>query len=77
MDLGITVIDDNFASAFLENNTSNGGFSSTCAKYCLRCETTGESRFHVIFEVGGLQSFWRSNGRGNNEWRNFGHIGGD
>lgn len=40
-DLGIAVIDDNVACAFLKNDSSNGAFTATSAEDRLGSESTG------------------------------------
>lgn len=39
-DLGVTVVDNDFAGAFLEDNTSYGAFSAASANYSLRGKST-------------------------------------
>lgn len=51
MYLGVTIIDDKFAGAFLDNDASDGAFTSTGANETLGGETTGKPRFHVLLEV--------------------------
>ena len=46
VNLGITVIDNNFAGAFLKNDTSNGAFTTAGAEDRLGSETTRKPRFN-------------------------------
>lgn len=50
-DRSVTVINDEFAGSFLENNTSDGSFPATGTDDCLSGETTGKSGFNVCLEV--------------------------
>ena len=47
-DLSVAVIDDNLAGAFLEDNASDGTFSSASADDSLGGEATGKPRFHIL-----------------------------
>ena len=46
--LGVAVIDDKLASAFLEDNTSDGTFSPASADDSLGGEPTRKPRLHVL-----------------------------
>lgn len=70
-DLSVTVIDYNFASAFLDDNASNGRFPATRANKRLRSEATRKPRFHEAPKLRRLHA-----GSGGGRYHKWGGIAG-
>ena len=72
INLGVTVIDEDFAGTFQENDASDGGFSASGAPDSLSGDATGKPRLHVLHEVRRLQvdrRWGRHGGGGDDEPR--------